>query len=142
MSDTDRSRRKRNLTLDTTTLDILAEQGNASRYVDQLVQDAERDWLEALRALREAGWRGAEMIALCDVLNGYWAHGPPTWIAQEMHDAQALNRTAERHDVSPERWAELTRQAAEHTELARACITLAREFWRMNPRVERVILGS
>lgn len=137
------TRKRVNFTLSDTTREILADQDNASLYVDQLVQQTERRWRDAHRLIRDAGWYPAEIEAALDALNGYFHHAAPsTYIAVELLDANELSGVASRRGVEADRWAALTRQVAESAELADAVITLAAEFWRLNPRVERLVSGS
>lgn len=140
----DRKTPRMSLTIDEPARTILVEVDNASGYVSKLVEDAERRWRACLTHLRTAGWADREILAVCDVLNGYGLTEysgifAATSVALELHDAERLNQTAAKWDVGAERWAGLVRQAAEQETIARALIDVAAEFWRDNARLERAL---
>jgi hypothetical protein len=123
--------------------DVATGPSSASAYVEALVRDAEHDWRTSLNHLREAGWDNAALCAACDVLNGYhlaYDPGrPATWAAMELQDAQALNGICAKWDLDPAEWTSKIIQVRGHELLARALLTLVREFWRHNARVDRAI---
>jgi len=144
------SRRTKHLSVDADVAEILDDigqgQGSATSYVEDLVRTAEREWRAALELLRAAGWRPAELYAAFDALNGYELAGlvgprPATWAAIELADAARLRGLAAKWDLEVGRWAELCRVVGEDAEQARALVRLAAEFWRFNPRVERLVRG-
>jgi hypothetical protein len=119
--------------------DISTGQGSASAYVSDLVRDAEREWRTANKHLRAAGWGELELCAAFDALNGWMLDQPPRWAAAELADAAKLNGLCEKWDVTPDRWTELCGRIEASADEARALVVLAREFWRFNPRVERLV---
>jgi hypothetical protein len=139
--------RRITLTLDEPARSILEEQDNASAYVAELVESAERRWRGHLVYLRTQGWTGRELLAVCDVLNGYaqlGEFGSPgldggAGVALEMSDAQRLNGIAEKWDVAPGRWEDLVRQASSEAAVGRALSDIAAEFWRHSSRLERAL---
>jgi hypothetical protein len=125
---------------------ILAEIGaDAARYLERLVRDADRDWRSALDFLRTAGWRAEELRAACAALNGdhlaYDPGQPASWIGAELLDARVTGLCAE-HGVAPDRWADAVERVGEREHEARCLATVAREFWRMNPRFHRALDGT
>lgn len=120
---------------------LLAATGNASRYLDAVVEQRWRAWVDALEILRRAGWRAAEIRAVCHVLLGPPMEGqPPRWIALEMADGERLNHTAsDVHGVEPTVWDARVRQVAEVDEVARALAVVVAEFWCDNDALERAI---
>jgi hypothetical protein len=142
------SKSRRNLSLDADVEAILDDisrgQSTASSYLEDLVRDAERDWRTALSHLRAAGWQDPELRAACDVLNGYllgYEPGQPaSWIGLELADAERLNATASvKHDIAPTRWTEVVGRVHVSEAEARCLLLVVREFWRMNPRLDRAL---
>ena len=134
---------RRNMSLDEDVARILDDvaggQSSASAYVCDVVRDAERRWRAALALLVAAGWGTRELLAACDVLNGWGLiQQPPAWAAMSMQDAAADGICA-KWEVDERRWAELAAQVRGNADEAQALVDLAAEFWRMNPRVERAI---
>lgn len=112
----------------------------------ELVNAAERRWRANLALLRGLGWANAELLAVCDVLNGYAQLGEMggmgtegAGIALELADAQRLNGTAAKWDVTDARWAELVAATHANPWVARALYDLAAEFWRHSSRLERAL---
>lgn len=141
------SKNRRNLSLDPDVEAILddigAGQSSASAYIEDLVRDAERDWRTAHQQLNDRGWRPVELLAACEVLNGWGLlsdYGrPASWLAIELADGQRLNDICRKWDVSPERWQAHIQRLADDELEARALACVAREFWRHNTRLERVL---
>lgn len=134
----DAARRAYSVSPDTDAL--LAATGNASRYLDAVVEQRWRAWMAALDVLRRAGWRAAEVRAVCAVLLGPpLPEQPPKWIAAEMADGDALNGTATEHGIDPAVWAARCRQVAEIADVARALAVVVAEFWADNDALERSI---
>lgn len=136
---------------DEPALSILRDQENASRYVAELVNAAERRWRANLEHLRSVGFANNELLAVCDVLNGYAqlaevagsaALDSGRGIALELHDAQRLNGIAAKWGVTSERWAEIVTLVAGDAFVGRALYDLAAEFWRHSSRLERALERS
>lgn len=131
-------------------LDALPPGTSATEYVEDLLALGPPDYLRALvdRAeaelgtawgiLRAAGWARSELLAACDVLNGWDLVAPSlaepdAGLALELHDAARLNETHRKWDVSAGRWADLVRAVADDRRVQYALRVLAREFWAGNP---------
>lgn len=135
-----RTKKQKTYTLSPDTLSYLERVGNASGYLDTIVQQRWQDWTDALEVLREAGWGWPELATACDVLNGTWLHGiqPGPFLAAELHDGQALNKTAtEKWEVQGERWLSCVEQVRGDERIATALRICVLEFWADNEEFER-----
>lgn len=109
-------------------------------YVSRLIEQAHRKWTTALRRLTEAGWKGRELLAACDALNGLGMHdyvGGPLFLAPELSDAQRLNDICSKWDVSPDSWSERVRAVHADKAQERDLATIVEEFWNGNDELER-----
>lgn len=134
---------RRNFTLSASVHELLTRTENASGYLDHVVQERWRAWQEALLELQQSGWRAPEILAACDVLNGYWALGAAgrsgQAVALELHDGAQLNGICEKWDVSPERWATRIKTLSESDLHAAALLTVVSEFWAGNAACDAAI---
>ena len=136
------AREKRNLTLADDVNALLDRVGNASEYISKVVTQRWREWTEALAMLRAAQWSSGELLAACDVLNGYWlvGHGRSgQFVAAELQDGQRLNDICSKWDIAPKTWKLRVLQVAERPEIAIALVTLVEEFWTGNEACEGAI---
>ena len=140
-------RERKNFTLAAETLGLLDQVGNASAYVERVILDRWREWQQALGLLAEDGLTTGEILACCDILNGYYdlisigdgLAGRAASVALELHDGQALSRTAQKHGCDLERWRLLVQRVRESQALAGAILTVSREFWAGNEAAEAAI---
>lgn len=136
------AREKRNLTLPDDVNALLERVGNASDYIAKVVQQRWREWTDALATLSAAGWASGELLAACDVLNGYWlvGHGRSgEFVAAELDDGQRLNDICRKWKISPAKWSERVKQVARQPEIAIALVTIVEEFWAGNEACEAAI---
>ena len=136
------NRTRKNYTLDPSTIAILERCDNASAYLTGLVQHRAQEWHAALETLRAAGWTTPDLHVACDALNGCWLQQPyltPQAVALELHDAQGLNGTAEKHHVTPERWKAQVWQVSESWPIALALVAVVTEWWSGNGACEQAV---
>lgn len=134
------------LSLESSTVELLKRVGNQSLYITALVEQRWRDWQVALDHLRSAGWMAQEIEAACHCLNGYSAtYSEYTSLGMRLSIELLVH---ERHCAAgiPEgRWAQLRarlRDGVGCDELARALYTVAIEYWYGNEACKRRIERS
>ena len=136
------AREKRNLTLPADVNALLDQVGNASEYLASVLGQRWQAWTDALATLRGADWSSNEMLAACDVLNGYWllGHGRSgQFVSVELADAQRLNDICGKWEIPEARWAERCREVHQDSIVAFALVTLVSEFWTGNEACEKAI---
>jgi hypothetical protein len=116
---------------------ILDRVDNTTKYIEAIVRARNQRVLRSLAVLRSAGWTGPEMLACCDVLNGWWQLcSIPRWHGASIADGTVY---AEKWGIGPERWAELARQVSESESVAYALHEIVSEFWCGNTAIEEAI---
>lgn len=128
-----RRRPLRRFSLDPQTIGILDRVGNASAYVDRVVIERHREWVEALDYLEREGWHAAELHAAFDLLNGSLlaADQPHVWLSASLEDGGSAE-LLDRWGVSRRVWSARWRQVGQSETLARALWYVVREFWAGN----------
>jgi hypothetical protein len=123
-------RKKAIFTLSESTQGLLKRMGNASGYLDALVQARQRRAARALEVLRSGGWTPEEILACCEAANGVWESviypgAYAVWIDK------ILTADIDGRD--------LERRICESNSVAYALHEVVSEFWCGNTSVEDAI---
>lgn len=115
--------------------------GNRSAYLAGLVRDACSDWQQAHDTLRVRDVSSAQILAVCDALNGTWLRigvpgGVASSVALAIADAAECTDVLDKWDLDAGEWRALAELALSE-DVGLALWVLAREFWRGNVEVER-----
>jgi hypothetical protein len=126
---------QRNLRLNATAADLFDKavgDGSPSEYIEHIVVERSRQWTRALVALRDAGWRPAEILTACKALNGVELSPvhPGKRIAWALESSGA---------ASSKSWAERIKEVASTETVALALLFLANEFWTGNDACQRAV---
>jgi len=128
---------KRLITMPQATSHLLDRVGEISRYVRALIEDANREWREALDVVARAGLTADDALAVFDVLGlGY---RPLSGLPASLSVGTKLD-VADVEESRRERWESLCQQLREDEGLARALVTLSREYWRGNEACREEVL--
>ena len=131
-----------NISISDEVAGLLDKVENKSGYIARLVEEAWREWQEALRALDVAGWRSAEVRAACDVLNGtIWSVGESSgpMVAHRLEEATRLDGLAKKWELDGDHWRGIIEDLALRRELGFAVVVVVREWWRGNKALEAAI---
>lgn len=137
MSDTKRL----TISLESDIADLLDRAAGArpAGYLSRLIEEAYREWHDALYRLVSQGWRREELLAVCDALSGYWLTGRPrgSHFGLALHDHARLEGALTKWGLDGDVWRgrveSLTDDDAWHLWI------VAREFWRGNRELGAVI---
>lgn len=130
---------QKNLGLSQDAAALLENQTSKGDMVSRLIVGHRARWDAALRHLTGQGWSGAAISAACDILNGVWLLHPyyiqPSFLAVELADGEAINRTASKWGVTPEQWATMLSGIDDETAAAIMAVVVA--FWCGDDELER-----
>jgi len=124
-------RRKKTLSLDPETVDVLARLPCPSRYVDHVVAQRGRAWRDALGALRRFGAHLDDVFAATEDLRG--AHLSLTMAAEDLADAAG--------NVGSNPWHRVRRIAHDQAH-ATALVVVALELRAGNRELELILRGD
>lgn len=133
-------KKKESFSVEESVAEMLRDLDNRSDYVSRTLERRWQAWISAIEFVRQEGWKGNEVKAVCDACNGLWmvqgGIGLTQLIALEMHDAEQLNGICEKWDISPKRWKELVGHVRSGEALAACLDVLVTEFWNGNTVLE------
>ncbi len=130
------------IAIDAGTLDILRKAAGGrgiGDYVSDLVDSNWHDWQDALGLLTNGGWRGPDLLAACDALNGKLivARLPlGHQLSGTMMDAAVMDGVAKTHNVG-DTWRDRCTQVRDDDTIARALWCVVQEWWRNNKILAR-----
>lgn len=113
----------------------LESTGDASKYARSAAQTRYRHYRKARALLDTAGWTSAELRAVCEVLRGTeveYSRSVPEQVAESMEAASV----SQKGDISPERWAKMTRMVRGREPVARSVQDVVREYWGPSDHVD------
>jgi len=128
---------KRLITLPEATSHLLDRVAEISRYVRGLIEDANRDWREALDLVARAGLSAEDALTIFEALPlGY---RPLMGLPAALSVGTKLEAAAV-DESQRQRWAALCHQVQGDEGLARALVSLSREYWRGNEACHEEVL--